>query len=206
MLKFTKIIFAFFVLTMTMSNIACTKEDGNDKQQATAKANFKDQNIAENSADAGAAVYTLEAVEAAVKGKAVNFTWTENGKTQSFKELTKGKVVFLNFWGTWCPPCRKEIPDIIQLSKEMQNKDVIVIGMASERDPKTALDKVKEFVKSKSIPYINFIATQELMAAYGGINAVPTTFIIDKDGNIAETIVGAQSKEAFLNAVNRVLK
>lgn len=117
----------------------------------------------------------------------------------------KGKVVFINFWGTWCPPCRREIPDIIEINKELSGKDFIVVGIAMERasDP---ISQVQSFAEKNGINYINFINIPELSEAYGGIPAVPTTFIVDKNGNIAEKIVGMRDKAGFMQSINRVLK
>ena len=152
-------------------------------------------------------VYSIESVSSATKGKAVDFTWVENGKKVSFAELTKDKVVLLNFWGTWCPPCRREIPDLVALSKELKGKAFVIIGIPLERMPNGAVDAVKEFAKKNNIEYINICdLNRKLDQAYGNIEAVPTTFIIDKQGNIAETIVGGRDKESFLQSINRVLK
>lgn len=104
---------------------------------------------AESTSKAGdPTVLTINSVKTSTQpGSAVDFTFTHNGKETSFAEFTKGKVVFLNFWGTWCPPCRKEIPDIIEIQKELQNKNFVVIGIAMERD-RDPLSKVQSFSKT----------------------------------------------------------
>lgn len=138
-------------------------------------------------------------------GNPVDFKFTHNGKETTFSEFTKGKVVFLNFWGTWCPPCRKEIPDIIEIQKELGNKNFVVIGVALERD-RDPMAKVTSYAKSQGINYINFIGNQQLNSAYGGISSVPTTYIIGADGKIAERIVGMRAKSQFMQSINKVLK
>ena len=140
--------------------------------------------------------------------KAADFTWTENGKEVNFSDYTKGKYVFLNFWGTWCPPCRREIPDIALLAKEMQDKNLCVIGVALERTDNVneAIRGVSEFWNSKQMGYPVVIGTTDLTVAYGGIEAVPTTFLIDNKGNIVNTIQGAMSKEAFMAEINKMMK
>ncbi|MBE2189837.1 MAG: TlpA family protein disulfide reductase [Desulfobulbaceae bacterium] len=140
-----------------------------------------------------------------VAGTPVNFKFTHNGKETTFAEFTKGKVVFLNFWGTWCPPCRKEIPDIIEIQKELANKDFVVIGVAMERD-RDPMTKVTSFSKAQGINYINFIGVKELFNAYGGISSVPTTYIIGADGKIEEVIVGMRAKSQFMKSISKVLK
>ncbi len=154
---------------------------------------------------AESSVLTINRVKASGQpGSVVDFTFTYNGKETSFAEFTKGKVVFLNFWGTWCAPCRKEIPDIIEIQKELQGKNFVVIGIAMEKD-RDPLSKVQSFSKTQGVNYINFISTNELISAYGGVSAVPTTMIIDKNGKIAEKIVGMRTKSQFMASVNKVL-
>ncbi|MBX3044328.1 MAG: TlpA family protein disulfide reductase [Candidatus Kapabacteria bacterium] len=152
-------------------------------------------------------VYFINSVMPAQDGYMVDFKYKDGSKDRSLAELTKGKVVFLNFWGTWCGPCKKELPDIIEISKDLKNKDFIVIGVALERGtPEQAAKTVTEFGSGRGIDYVNFIGNQDITNAYGKIPAVPTTFIIDKNGKIVEKIVGARDKATFMASINRVLK
>lgn len=159
-----------------------------------------------NEAKAGETVFNVESVTAAGYGKAADFTWTQDGKKQSFKELTKGKVVFLNFWGTWCGPCRRELPDIVEINKELSGKDFIIVGIALERSS-AALESVRKFAKANNLTYINILDNdkRELSKAFGGISAVPTTYIIDQDGKIAQRKQGMGTKQQFLNLIKKVL-
>ncbi len=156
-------------------------------------------------------VFKVTNVDNAVENKMVDFTYSDNGKNIKLSELTKGKVVFLNFWGTWCGPCKREIPDIIQLTKDLKDKDFIVIGVAlegkveTESEIESAYKKVVSFAGKSNIDYHLFIGTLDLVKAYGGISAVPTTYIIDKNGNIVESIVGARDKEGFLSSIKKAL-
>lgn len=198
------VVLSFVLLT----NVACSD---NDKKQ-DAPANENQGNVEIASADTPSEtnenipVYNINSVGQAQKGKAVDFSWIENGETKQFSKVTDGKVVFLNFWGTWCPPCRREIPDIIEISKDLKDKDFIIVGVAMERNPNDAMDKVKNYVKAKGIPYMNVLANQQIVSAYGGVQAVPTTIIIDKKGNIAERIVGMRNKDQFMKSINNVLE
>ncbi len=171
----------------------------------TACSESKAGNEAANTS-AGASVFPITSVITSTDGTVADFTFMDNGKKVTFKEFTKGKVVFLNFWGTWCPPCRKEIPDIIEIYKEYKNKDFIVIGIALEKDQMTAINGVAKYANSNGINYTNFIGNKEIQNAYGGISAVPTTYLIGKDGKIAEKIVGMRSKADFVTSINRILK
>jgi len=151
-------------------------------------------------------ILAVDVVTKKPAGKAPDFTYKDGARSTSFAELTAGKVVVLNFWATWCGPCRKEIPDLIELHKEMAPKGVTVIGVSLDQaDNRMAL--VKNFVEKSSIPYPNFIDNTEfkLAEAFGGIQSIPTTFIIDRKGNIVQRIVGAVSKTAFAEAVAKAL-
>lgn len=136
--------------------------------------------------------------------KAADFIFEIEGKEYKFSEITKNKVVFLNFWGTWCPPCRNEIPDIIEIQKQLIDKNFIVIGIASERSD-AEINKVISFAKVNGINYPNFMKTKELADYYGGIKYVPSTFLINKQGIVVDEKVGGNSKEVFMKWIEPVL-
>lgn len=148
-------------------------------------------------------IYKLSAVEkAAGQEMMTDFSWKEGDKTVSLSSVGKGKVIFLNFWATWCPPCRKEIPDIVAISKEMKN--VVVVGVALERG---GTAKLEDFIDKNNISYVNIVSEDntvlgKLMEAYGGIQYVPTTFII-ANGKIVSKIVGGSTKDAFMKEIKK---
>jgi cytochrome c-type biogenesis protein len=152
-------------------------------------------------------VFKIESISPGSKDKLIDFTYTENGQTKSFADLAKGKVVFLNFWGTWCPPCRGEIPDIIKLKDDLKSKDILIVGVALERaTTKDKLAKVSNFHKANKLNYINFVdADHKLSTSYGGMKFVPTTLIINKKGEVVEMIQGARPYAAFMESINKVL-
>lgn len=135
------------------------------------------------------------------------FTFKYNGKETKFSDFVKGKAVFLNFWGTWCPPCRAEIPSIIELAKEYKGKDLVIVGIAvgNRREPVAKVDDVQSFVDEKGINYINFVDDLSIQQALGGIYAVPTTFIFNKQGEKIETIVGGREKEGFIQSIKKAM-
>lgn len=137
-------------------------------------------------------------------GKAVDFTWKDGDKTVTLSEFAKNKVILLNFWGTWCPPCRKELPDIIALQKEFPETEFVIVGIAIERD-QDPVTSVKNFMKKNNMNYQMIIGNQDVTDAYGGITAVPTTFIIRKDFTVSEKMVGMKTKAEFEAAVKTAL-
>jgi thiol-disulfide isomerase/thioredoxin len=97
-----------------------------------------------------------------------------------------GKVILLNFWATWCGPCRAEIPALIALQKQYKDR-LQVIGLAVDEDDESLLQK---FVASEAINYPVAISPPEIRIAYGGIAALPTVFVINSEGRIVQKHVG----------------
>jgi thiol-disulfide isomerase/thioredoxin len=118
-------------------------------------------------------------------------------KTLEDQEITlselKGKVVLLDFWATWCGPCKESIPHLVQIYKSNQEKGFELIGMSM--DKKGEVDTVRHFVRSMDISY-PIIMTPEDVARNYGIKGLPTTILIDKEGKIREKIVGFNSSIA----------
>mgnify|MGYP001160766702 FL=1 len=128
-----------------------------------------------------------------------------DGNTITLQQL-KGKVVLLNFWGTWCGPCRKEIPDFIRLAKKYKDDGLEIVGVTLTSGPPK---NIKAFAEKWAINYtlLTDIAgneTQTVTALYGQatgkrITGIPTTFIIDRDGYIQKRYVGPRSEAIFYN-------
>jgi len=161
---------------------------------------FNNNNISANSTNIK--IYDLKSVKAA--GTIPDFTWEVDGKQVSFKEFTKNKVVFLNIWATWCPPCRREMPDIVKISKELSSKDFVVIGISVDQGS-TARAKVESFAKAQGVEYINILDVDKKIKSLIGIGAYPTTFILDKKGQVSQKIVGMQTYSVFMRAINRAI-
>ena len=138
-------------------------------------------------------------------GLAPNFTWKDAAGKQIDFDSFRGKVTLINFWATWCGPCKRELPDLVALSKELSEKNVKIIGVSVDRGVDVAND-VKNFVEQHGIPYQVVIASDELVEAFGNISAIPTSFIVDQQGKITQTLIGMRSKEAFAQALTPFLQ
>jgi thiol-disulfide isomerase/thioredoxin len=114
------------------------------------------------------------------------FTLTDlDGNAISFADL-RGKVVLVNFWATWCPPCRAEIPDLIKLQERYRDK-LVVLGISEDE---VGPDEVKAFVTEQKINYPIAMSTPEMSQIFKGVSALPTTFVIDRDGKVQMRHVG----------------
>ncbi|NQT22010.1 MAG: TlpA family protein disulfide reductase [Candidatus Omnitrophica bacterium] len=133
-------------------------------------------------------------------GKAVDFQLEDiNGKAIKLSDYS-GKVIILNFFGTWCPPCRAEMPAFNEISKEYKN-DVEVIAISVGGDP---TPKVKSFAEKHNLTFTVAVDDGKVSRLYGPIRAIPVTVIIDKDFNIAKKYIGARSKEVFVKDVTEL--
>ena len=125
-----------------------------------------------------------------------------DGKTIKLSDY-KGKVVIIDFWATWCPPCRKGIPDLISIQNDYKN-DVVIIGISL--DGEKTLKDVPGFVKSYGINYPIVYGDEKVVAAYGGIEGIPTAFVVDKKGNVVDKHVGLVPKDTYINKIKELLK
>jgi cytochrome c biogenesis protein CcmG/thiol:disulfide interchange protein DsbE len=145
-------------------------------------------------------------------GKAPDFSLQDlKGKTLSLADL-KGKAVILDFWATWCGPCRRGIPDLNAIYKQYKNKGAMVVGIALDEGGKA--DIVKGMKKHKlAIAYPVLIGEGGFKnktfadcakAAGIEIEGIPTTFILDKEGNIAASYVGLQEKKTLTDELDKL--
>jgi thiol-disulfide isomerase/thioredoxin len=109
----------------------------------------------------------------------------------------RGKVVVLDFWATWCAPCKAEIPGYIALQKKYGADGLVIIGISKDDDGPKRQQTVKDFVEKHGMNYAIAFSNDDIEAAFGGIDAIPTTYIIDRDGNISSKKIGAMRTEEF---------
>ncbi len=161
-------------------------------------------------APATAADYVVYAdtMGAASTMKLIDVSWKDAaGKTHNLADEAKGKIVVVNFWATWCPPCRREFPDLVEFTREHQ--DVLVVGVALEKDDETARESVIKFAEPKGVNYINIVSsarlkTRDIASAYANIapmDYIPVTIVFGKSGQHATTIQGGTNKQGLIDAV-----
>jgi peroxiredoxin len=125
-----------------------------------------------------------------------------DGKTVHLADY-KGKVVLLDFWATWCPPCKLEIPWFIDMQRKNKDKGFEVLGVAMDDN---GWEDVKPFLSEMKVNYRVVVGDDEIAKAYGGVEDLPTTFLIDRDGKIAAVHVGLASRKDFEDGVEELLR
>ena len=115
----------------------------------------------------------------------------------------EGKVLFLNFWATWCPPCRAEIPDFVEVYNEYKDKGLEILGISVDQ---IGVDQVRKFVERYKMSYPVAMATNELLRDYPPPQAIPTTLVIDGTGKIRHKKVGLMSKQELIDLFNQFAK
>ena len=118
-------------------------------------------------------------------------------------EQFKGKVVVLDFWATWCGPCRQEIPGYVDLQRKYGKDGFVVVGVSLDQaGPKV----VEDFVKKFAVNYQMVMGDEAIQTAFGGMDAIPTTFLIDRAGQVRDRKVGAEPAEEYEKKVKTLLE
>jgi len=125
-----------------------------------------------------------------------------DGKVVTWDQF-KGKVVVLDFWATWCPPCRTEIPGYIALQKKYAADGLVIVGISLDTD---GPEVVRKFMKDIGINYPVVIADDQVQELFAPIDGIPTTFIIDRDGLIRDKKVGREPSDEYEKAILAILK
>ena len=115
----------------------------------------------------------------------------------------KGKVVVLDFWATWCGPCRSEIPGYVGLQKKYGADGLVFVGVSVDED---GPEVVKKFIKEHGINYTIVMADEKIQDAYAPIEGYPTTFIIDRDGMIRNKKLGSRPTAQYEKEILAVLR
>jgi len=124
-----------------------------------------------------------------------------NGQPHTLEEW-RGRLVLLNFWATWCPPCRDEIPDLVDLYEAFKARGVVVIGVSLDVGGRRA---VQPFIERYDVTYPIWLGTYEAARRFRVVG-IPTSFLLDRDGAILERFDGPYSKEDFVQALRPYLE
>ncbi len=125
-----------------------------------------------------------------------------NGDDMSFAEL-EGKVVLLNFWATWCGPCKIEVPWFVEFAEQYKDDGLVVVGVSLDDTP----DKIQEFAAQYEVNYPMLVGLErdDFMESYGPIWGVPMTFFIDREGSLCRTHAGIATRDEFEKDIKDLL-
>lgn len=115
----------------------------------------------------------------------------------------KGKVVVLNFWATWCPPCRAEMPDLIRMQREYRSRGLQVVGITY---PPEEIAEVRQFVRKLGVNYPIALGTIETKSLFDETETLPLTIVIDREGKVRERIEGILLPQEFEQKIRPLLK
>jgi len=137
------------------------------------------------------------------RGRAPDFMFVSLGGDTIRSADLRGDVVVLNFWATWCVPCRLEMPSLQSLHEDREADGVHVLGLATDVGSE---DAIRAFLDAREISYPVGRATTGLRRAFGGIRGIPTTFLVGRDGLVEHRVVGYFAPPALRLAVHRLLE
>jgi len=125
-----------------------------------------------------------------------------DGKTLQLSSL-RGKAVLVNFWATWCEPCKVEMPWLIELQKKYGPQGLQIVGITKEdSDEKTIAD----FAHKMGVNYPVLVGTNKVLDLYGGIDGLPTSFFVDRSGKVVAEVVGLRDESILEDAIKRSLE
>ena len=187
-----------------------TGKDSGTEEESEIEDNSNEDTASGTSDEADADTGTEESPQAeesaAETVPAPDFTLLDQyGNSHTLSDY-KGKTVFLNFWATWCPPCRAEMPEIQEIYEEYgeNNSDVIILGIASpEVGQEGSAEDIAAFLSENNYTYPVVMDTDGIMSYYYGISAYPTTFMIDKDGNVYGYVPGQITKDIMQSIIEQ---
>lgn len=131
---------------------------------------------------------------------ALNFKLKDlNGKEVSLSDF-KGKKVFLNFWASWCPPCKAEMPDIEKLYEETKDTDLVILAVNIGEDNSSA----KSFMEKNKYNFTILLDSDQIIAAKYNISGIPTSFFIDKEGNIIYSTQGGMTLDQMKDNISKL--
>jgi len=124
-----------------------------------------------------------------------------DGTTMRLSDF-RGKAVLLNFWATWCGPCKIEMPWLVDLQKEYGSQGLQILGVAMDDGSK---EDIAKFARDMNVNYPILIGKEAVGSQYGGVPALPESFVIARDGKIIDKIIGIRGKAEFEDVIKKAL-
>ncbi|MGH4052192.1 MAG: TlpA family protein disulfide reductase [Clostridium sp.] len=178
-------------------SIYTIKNYNNAKDKAAAENSLQNSNVENNMIKEPSVIKPN-----VIKTKAPDFKLKDlDGKELTLSDL-KGKKVFLNFWATWCPPCKSEMPEIQKLYEETKDTDLVIVAV----DIGEPLSEVKSFTSENKYTFKVLLDSDQSVAAKYEISSIPTSYFIDEDGNIISKFIGAMNIDKMKSYIKNLDK
>ena len=185
-MRTTRTGFSLLILSLVVGLAACSR--GPESASAMGQA----------AGSAGGALAALPKM-----GKAPNWSLQDvNGQVVRSEQFA-GKVVVVDFWATWCPPCRAEIPGYVELQKKYGAEGLVIVGVSLDQG---GTDLVKSFASKNAVNYPLVMGDDAVVSAFGGVEAIPTTFLIDRSGQIRDRKMGAEETAVYEKKILSILR
>jgi peroxiredoxin len=145
---------------------------------------------------------TAKTTDAKMK-RAPDFTLrTLEGRSLKLSDF-RGKVVLVNFWATWCGPCRVEMPMLVESYERYHSQGLEILGISM--DDAGQEKQVADFVTERNVQYPILLGNSEVAGLYGGVRFMPESFLVDQNGNLVETNFGIENKDSFEQGIRQLL-
>ncbi len=177
-----KIFWALFLTAAATCFISCGSSESGSNNGNSQQTTAQNQAVSGNNAKFAFGVPDIE------------------GNVHQFSDYI-GKPLIINFWGTWCPPCRRELPDLKQIYAEYKPKGLEIIGLAVKDSP----DQVKSFAQKEGLDWVMLMANREAASAFELGSGVPFTLFVDKNGNVIDRAIGARDYNFFKQRVEKII-
>lgn len=128
-----------------------------------------------------------------------------DGKHVKLSDL-RGKAVLLNFWATWCGPCKIEMPWFVEFQQQYGPEGLVVVGVSLDEDAEENRDDIAKFTEELKVNYPILLGNDEVAELYGGVQALPTTFFIGRDGKIVNRVFGLVSHSVMDKSIKAALQ
>lgn len=179
--KIVMLVISLFILS------SCSKKE----EQKYGNENSKPQ--AERISFSGNTSIILDVNGSLTANEIPDFSWYNEKNKKINLSSYRGKIIILNFWATWCGPCKKEIPDLVSIYNKYKSQGVEVLGISL--DSELSVEEIGQFVGENDINYQIIQDNGMLQSAYGEIKAIPTTYIIGRDFKVKNHFVGGLNED-----------